>query len=523
MKKILFIALTSLVLLSNSGCEKQFEENFTNPNQPEQVPPNLLLLNILNAMYEAPFSDSERWGQYTAANYFYYGNNRYDWTGSSIWDDDYITLKNVLKMEEEANRIGGEGAKPYLALAKFFKAYFFVRLSLQVGDLPLTDALKGTENLTPAYDTQKSVFKQALTWLEEANTELTALNTTGTATIQGDIYLQNDLRKWQKAINTYHLRVLMHLSKKADDADLQVKQQFAAILGNATKYPIMTVMADNVQFVYNDAFNRYPNNKDNFGNDALRYNMAATYISALTTLRDPRVFIVAEPARGLAEQNGYTLTDFRSFVGASSGEDQAIMSDKAQLGLYSFINRFRYYNGYQAEPTFIISYPEMCFNIAEAINRGWAPGNAEDYYRRGIQASIGFYGIVDGDNTVTFLKKDGKLGEYETLTIVFNFNNYYNQSAVKYAGNSTTGLNQILTQKYLAFARNSGFEAYYQYRRTGVPTFLTGPGTGNSTRIPKRFQYPTVERTTNDANLQTALGSQYGGTDDINQAPWIVK
>ncbi|MBE7176326.1 MAG: SusD/RagB family nutrient-binding outer membrane lipoprotein [Mucilaginibacter polytrichastri] len=524
MKKTnLCIFLFSLVLISATGCKKTFEDNFKNPNQPEEVPPNLVFISILKSMYEAPFSDAERWGQYTACNYFYYGNNRYDWTGSPYWQNDYINLKNVSKMEEEANRTGGDVAKSYLALAKFFKAYFYVRLSLQVGDVPMSEAIKGSENLSPKYDTQKAVFTQALTWLDEANTDLAAAIASGTASLQGDIYLGNDLSKWQKAVNTFHLRVLIALSRKSDDNDLQVKQQFAAIVGNTGKYPIQTGMGDNVQFVYNDTFDKYPNNRDNFGFDALRFNMAGTYIGALTALKDPRVFVVAEPARGLAERNGYALTDFRSFVGSSSGEDQAIMSEKAQTGLYSFINRFKYYSGYQAEETFIIGYPELCFNIAEGINRGWANGNAEDWYRKGIQASIAFYDIKDGENTVTFLRKDGVLGQYENYTVNFNFANYYSQTPVKYAGNNTQGLQQILTQKYLAFARNSGYEAYYQYRRTGIPAFQTGPGTGNSGRIPKRFQYPTVERTTNGTNLQSALASQYNGTDDINATPWIVQ
>jgi len=521
MKKLLYVLLPVFLLVLTIGCKKQFEENFKNPNQSEQVPPNLILLGVLNNMHEAPFSDAERWAQYTACNYFYYGNNRYDWGGAPGWEGNYIALKNAVKMEEEASR--NTGNKGYLALAKFLKAYFFTRISLQTGDVPMTEALQGLAKATPKYDSQKAVFKQALTWLEETNTELATLNQSGGETIQGDIYLKNDLKQWQKAVNTFRLRLLIHLSKKVDDADLQVKQQFAAILGNPTKYPLMEGMGDNVQFIYNDAFNKYPNNKDNFGNDALRYNMAATYIGTLTTLKDPRVFIVAEPARGVAEKNGYALTDFRSFVGASSGEDQAIMSDKAQAGQYSFINRYRYYNGYQAQPTFIIGYPEMCFSIAEGINRGWASGDAESWYRKGIAASISFYGLKDGDNTVTFLKKDGKLGEYENYTITYNFVDYYNQASVKYLGNNSNGLNQILTQKYLAFGRNSGFEAYYQFRRTGVPTFLTGPGTGNSSRIPRRFQYPTIERTANGSNLQDAIASQYNGSDDINLDPWIVK
>ena len=51
----------------------------------------------------------------------------------------------------------------------------------------------------------------------------------------------------------------------------------------------------------------------------------------------------------------------------------------------------------------------MCFNIAEGINRGWATGDADSWYQKGIKAMFGFYGIVDGTNTVTFLKPNALL------------------------------------------------------------------------------------------------------------------
>ena len=80
----------------------------------------------------------------------------------------------------------------------------------------------------------------------------------------------------------------------------------------------------------------------------------------------------------------------------------AIQSANANLGKYSFINRKRYYQTYTAEPTAQVGYKELCFNIAEAINRGWITGNAETWYQNGIKSSLGFYGIKDGANTVTF-------------------------------------------------------------------------------------------------------------------------
>jgi len=127
-----------------------------------------------------------------------------------------------------------------------------------------------------------------------------------------------------------------------------------------------------------------------------------------------------------------------------------------------------------------------------------------------------------GSMNVFFLRPGSSLGTYDTYTVNVDFATYYNQSAVKYAGGST-GLTQILQQKYLALFRHSGLEAYYQYRRTGVPAFTTGAGTGNSGRIALRFQYPSTEKTANTKNYQAALQNQYGGNDDINGVMWLLK
>ena len=108
-------------------------------------------------------------------------------------------------------------------------------------------------------------------------------------------------------------------------------------------------------------------------------------------------------------------------------------------------------------------------------------------------------------------------------SVNFSFANYFNQASVKYAGDNATGLNQILTQRYLSLARNSGYAGYYQWRRTGVPTFSAGAGTGNSNFIPLRFQYPSSELSTNKDNVTSAVASQYGGKDDINAKMWVIQ
>lgn len=529
MKKIsslLFIVCLSFLFLAS--CKKSFKDLSINNNKPTAAPPSLILNGILNDMYDRPSAQPEVWNQYYIYNYDYYGNNRYDFGSAATY---YNTLKNVMKMEAEAKNAGLADSNPYSALGKFFRAYFFTKMTLQLGDIPMTQALQGIDNLTPAYDPQKKVFQQSLLWLDSANTDLAALIGKKDNNLSGDIYFNNDLKKWQKTVNTFRLRLLIELSKREADADLNIKQQFARILNNDAQYPIMQSESDNLQYVYINPTNRYPNNPGNFGFDGSRNNMSATYVGLLTQLKDPRVFITAEPARYYVDTLKQSPTSFNSFVGADPGLDLGIMYNNAALQKYSFLNRKRYFSTYTAENSIQIGYAEMCFNIAEAINRGWVSGNAEAWYTAGIKASMKFYGLPsDGGATpiTVFFYRPGSAGvdqlqNYDAYTVSVDWTSYYNQATVKYAGDNTAGLNQILQQKYLALFRHSGLESYYNYRRTGVPVFTTGPGTGNSSRIAMRFKYPGTENSANTKNYQAALQSQYGGNDDINGLMWILK
>jgi hypothetical protein len=526
MKRInIYMLLLITLMVSATSCKKSFDEVGEDTNRPSSVPPSLVLNGVLNNLYDAPFGDYLKWDQYFLQNYDYYGNNRYDFGSGK---DYYTTLKNVVKMEEEASKLGLDKVNVYAAMAKFLKAYFFTQMSLEMGDIPMNEALQGLENLTPAYDTQKQVFKQALDSLESANSDFTELRKT-TATLAGDIYLNNDLSKWQKVVNTFRLRLLIHLSNKVDDADLKVKEQFSDIITNPDKYPLMSGADDNLQYTYVYPTNKYPKNPASFGYDALRENCSDTYVSILTSLQDPRVFVTCEPTAALF--NVADPTNFSAFLGANAGEDLAIMYVKATSGKYSMLNRYHFYRTYLAESTIQIGYPEMCFNIAEAINRGWvsskSASDAEAYYKKGIQASMDFYAIPSkGNMDVHFFKSGASIDgadAFNTYSYAFDFDTYYAQASVKYAGNNADGINQILQQRYIALFAHSGLESYYTYRRTGVPTFGTGPGTGNSGRIALRFQYPASEQTTNTDNYNAALKSQFGGNDDINGKMWILQ
>jgi hypothetical protein len=533
MKKIFKIYLLPvLMVLTVSSCKKSFEDLTKNNNVPNTVPAALLFTGVLNDMVDLPDGQDEIYDQYYIYNYNYYGNNTYNFGSGS---DYYTTLKNVVIMENTALTSGGAAVNPYEAMGKFFKAYFFSKMSLERGDIPMTQALQGLSNLTPKYDTQKAVMIQSLAWLESANADMTQLianpSVGGTglgAALGGDIYLNNSLTAWQKAVNALHLRLLLQLSKKAtSDPDMNIPAQFAAIVSNPTKYPLMSSSADNLQYVFVSPTNYYPQNPDNFGQNGSRQNSSQTYISLLTGLQDPRVYVTTEPARYNVDNLHQSPTAFSSFIGADPGLDLGTMYNNAGLQKYSFINRKHYYSTYTGEPSIQIGYPEQEFNIAEGINRGWLTGvSAETHYQNGIIASMAYYNIV-GNFLAYFYRPGSTTGvkdaaNYDVYTINFNWNTYYAQTGVKYVAGAT-GLTQILQQKYLALFRHSGLESYFTWRRTGVPTFTTGPGTGNGNVIALRFQYPSTERSANGANYTAALASQYGGNDDINGVMWILK
>jgi Starch-binding associating with outer membrane len=526
MKQIIYIT-TVILMLALGSCQKKFEELQTNPNIATSVPPELLLNGLINGIASGiggiqPWNAVHRYNQFYCRNYQYYGDNQYNWNNGPF-DIYQNILKNISQMEVEAQKSSGNDKTPYHAVAKFLKAYYYYNLTSLMGDVPMSEATKALDGiLQPKYDAQKEVFLQIIKWLDEANNDFTTLKTSNNLTLKGDIYYNGNYDKWRKLVNSYKLRVLISLSKKEADTDLKIKQRFSDVITNPSASPIFETAADNLQYVYISPTNIYPTNPVAFGFDALRYNMAETYVKNSAEISDPRILITCEPAWKLVNDNGWAPTDFRAYVSSGTGESQEVMEGKALNFSISHINRYRYYRNNLAENFVIVGYAEMCFNIAEAINRGWAAGNAEDWYKKGIQTSHAFFGIKEGVNTGYYLPIGKTLGEWQTANFNFNFNTYYNQTKVVYEA-GTPGLNKILLQKYLAFFQNSGWEAYYNYRRTGVPAFSKGVGIGNNGNIPLRWTYPSGEQQRNGANWKAAVDRQFSGSDDINKEMWLIK
>ena len=75
----------------------------------------------------------------------------------------------------------------------------------------------------------------------------------------------------------------------------------------------------------------------------------------------------------------------------------------------------------------------------------------------------------------------------------------------------------------MAFFENSGRQAFYNFRRTGLPAFDIGQSNANNNQIPVRWAYPTSEYTTNEVNVKASLKTQFNGADTQNGTMWLIK
>jgi hypothetical protein len=556
-KNICLIVTGALLLAS---CSKTIQDKQSNPNAPTTVPSALILGTVLNDMSGENGSSTSGalgginswdvvhgWNQYHCQNYDYYGNNIYAWTdgstnsagGSSGPFNSYLVLKNVVQMENAVVGVDAGHVNPYEAIGRFVRAYYYYNLTSLMGDVPQTEALLAQANPTPTYTPQEQVFEYILNELDTANSDFATLitNNDNTLSASQDLFYAGNLASWQKLVNSFKLRVLISLSLQSSDANLNVPARFAAVINTPATYPIFASPSDDFQYNYNpgasNTFSTYPFNPSNFGSIAGRYNMAYTYVNALTTLNDARVFMTCDPAWALvtadtakADSSSKYSARYEYFVGASTGLDLGTMYSNASAGEYSFIGRHRYYSNFTGDPDVLVGYKEMCFNIAEAIERGWISGSAETWYKQGITTSMAFYGINVADTSFTayFLPAGGSsLSQIAPYPFTFNFTNYYAQPAVQLSSTTAAAINQIVLQKYIACFENSGYEGYYNWRRTGVPAFQGGSGVGNNGVVPLRWAYPVSEQTQNAKNWAAAISNQGFTADDLNQTMWLLK
>ncbi|WP_257666039.1 SusD/RagB family nutrient-binding outer membrane lipoprotein [Parapedobacter tibetensis] len=514
MKTLNIKTIVTCVILSGAlvSCS-HFDELNTNPDGSTIATSQMLATKlILNITRDDISSEKGFMGHFMRDKYILWSEfaqgeqyNRIDRAGFG----KLTRLIDAEKMVEFTEELDGAAANSYKGLSHFMRAYTFFNATMEVGDIPYSDALKGEseDNIKPMYDTQKQVFVGILDELDEAN-NFFALG----GSFEGDVIYGGDPVKWQKMVNSFALKVLINLYRKTGDAELRVAERFNDIVNNR---PIFESNADNFQLVYSDQeHQRYPFHK--LGNQFVIYPMVSdVLIDRLKALNDYRVFYFASPSEAQIE-NGASASDFAAYKGIDPAIVYASIGDILNSKDYSGVNA-RYTEIAEGEPVCLLNHAQIQLTIAEAVVRGWVSGDAQAYYADGIRASMHFV----ADNT-----PDEAAFHHNRQMDDAYIQAYPATDAVKLTGSAENQINQIVTQKYLGTFLQSPLSAFFENRRTGYPEFPINPASNENVpadRLPVRWMYPSDEINYNTENVREAIDRQFNGNDNVNELMWLLK
>ena len=484
MKTIKTIALIAVLVAANS-C-KNFDDLQLDPNRATQTHPALLLTNIEPLSFNVIDLGSALATRMLAYTDGAADEQYYSWQRAGF--DRYNNLRQVVSMEQEANRLGLDN---YKALALFFKSFQIMEVTKVFGDVPYSQSVQVDQvNYLPTYDLQQDIYLSVLNDLKTANATLDEAN----GVITGDVIYGGDITKWKKLINSYSLRVLISLSLKPGNATLDVVNRFNEIVSDPATYPIFTSNADNAALQFYDLTgNRYPYLNNNSIKTA--YYMEQSFVNLLKNTKDPRLFIFADKR---PQGSGLADTDFNAYDGLDGSAPLATNTPRVVNGEISRIDS-RYYSDPINEPSVALGYAEVEFTLAEASALGWITDDPAVHYENGVRASMDFHGIAQADQDAYLLGAN----------VVYN---------------PANAVEMIITQKYISQFMNGGWEPFFNQLRTGFPAFsVNGGGVVNNQQIPKRWMYPTSEVQLNSANLAAAIARQYPSGDNINSVMWLLK
>ncbi|MBQ0024075.1 MAG: SusD/RagB family nutrient-binding outer membrane lipoprotein [Prevotellaceae bacterium] len=441
MKKILSIALSSMLLLT--ACDMDINEN---PNYPsgDVVTTDLIFPSAENFIADAVGDQmfnyagffAQYWDQYPTANQYndlaeLNINESSDLTNRCYYNLYAGALEDLHEIMTRTSNTADVFACTVL------RAYAFQLLVDNYSDCPYTEALQGTANLSPKWDSGDVVYEGVIKEMEDAAAALEESPAMMTVT---DPLLKKNVNQWVGFANALKLRMLLRLI----DGGINVAENTskAVALVKANKFFSGDVMWD----VYSNSDGQY--NPWYAGYSSLTKNHCAAYpiISYMKATNDPRISY-AFAKRSL---DG---TYVGQFPGAKTTEYAWIGLSVPSEYKESYVSEVDYEVA-KSMPIYLYTQSELKFLIAEVKLRfqNDAEG-AKDAYNAAIAADFASRDIP---------------GASEFLA----------DPSVAWASASTqeSKLNLIYMQKWVALFYRDHMEAWTELRRTNVPAVSELPG-----------------------------------------------
>ena len=480
--KIIFAA--TFISFVITGCSKDYLNVNENPNiaTDQNITAELLFPQAANAAgsLQRGFAFLDHWMGYVSPNGDYARDQtetsyNIDFTFSNAgWFGYYNVLFDLHLAKTKALVEGGDTA--IAAASMILSAELFQDLVDMFGDIPYSQAFNNDNYQHPVFDKAQDVYKDLLASLDTAVEYMSAPAPISFASV--DIAFHGDQTEWIKAANTIRLRLLLRQSEVLDakpSDELNKIQQTGGVLGPGESLSVNPGYVNelNKQSPIYSVIGYTPE-----GTKATAVDAANAYIINILQLsNDPRI-------------SRFFLTANGSYVGNVYGDEPGNMNSGVNTSYFG-----PGIAGSAAQDQWIIPSFESMFLQAEAVARGWLPGDAKAAYQNAVTESFVWLGVPDADAAAS---------QYLSNADIANWDN---------AGSSVQSqVDFIVYQKYIAMCVIDPLEAWCDERRLHfLPDndYISANPSRISNTLPLRLLYPQTEYTTNPQNVQAE--------GDINQ------
>jgi hypothetical protein len=488
MKKFIYIFIVALAF-AGSSCNDFLSVNETNPNSASSVAPRLVLPACLNSvatvmnsprnadfvyLWHGLWSISAGYTQPADLTQYRLRNSSYQ----GVFLNLYTTAKNLDAIEK-----GATDPKDayFVAIAKIMKGYIFQNLVDLWGDVPYTEAFQtDAGNLKPKYDKQQAIYEDLVVQLDAAIGLIQNATADANAVpALSDIIYQGNMSKWLKFANTLKLRILLHQADMAGRTSyITTAIATTASVGylgageSALNNPGYLVSAGKM----NPFYEYFYKSDGSAQSDATTYYFAGyDVVNYMTSTNDTRIGKFFLP---------YSGTKYGGNVFGKLAADLTSSLTTSKLGYSKDDASFLIGSATKSTP--ILTDFESLFIQAEAAQRGLITGDVKALYEGAVTQSFLYMGLSSA-SAANFLAQP---------TFKTNIDL------------STNKLDLILTQKWVALNGIAPFEIWTDYRRTGIPTFITYSPEPNREKDfpPIRLLYPQNELDVNNDNV-VAVGT----------------
>jgi hypothetical protein len=510
MKKIAHIVIMALGLTFVSSCDLDLQ---VDPNNltPDTANPDFLLNSIEYGFNEYFFELTDYTMEAARMVAMEPRAAAYESAFQAVDFDDMWEQAYVGVMSDARNLIGlAEENELFVhaGIARTIQAYTLISLVDFFGDVPLSTAFAGSENLTPTLDEGSSVYGEAERLLDLALDNFAATSVKGPA---NDLFYNGDTDKWAALVNTLKLRIALTTRLVDDGAAAKINTLAAGTLiedaSGDWEYPFSTNTTTTPD-------SRHPYFSDNYGG-AADY-MANYYMNKLLTdksIPDPRTRYyfyrqtldissdvnelpcIVEPRPGHYPADMVFCNAGDGYWGRDHLDDDGIPPDnqlRTVFGMYPVGGKFDADDGKLA--TFgdglqgagihpLMQSSWVKFMLAEAALTMGTEGDPKALLEEGVRGSL--------DKVLSFAPET--LIDADFAPTEDDVETYVSDVLAAYDAATTDEqrLNVIINEYYIALYGN-GLEAYNNYRRTGMPLDMQLPLNDPAGPFIRSFLYPGV-------------------------------